>query len=316
MMGLPTKAEVASAFSSTQAFLDAIKVSEGPQGHATVGHGRWSNRDLEPTPSEERIWRWHGLAMFWFTSAFRTTGWNAVASLIATSMTWQQTFPASVLECFISALMVMAMARPGVQYHLGFQVLCRSGMGMWGSFFFIFIRGAVCIIWFGPASNSSPSISSTLRTFSKHINVVPGQVICAVPGVVVQPWQLPRNATKFLTFLVSYNIYMAPICSVWIADYLIVRRGNLHTPSVHDGTKGSLYWLWSGVNWVGVFAWTCGMVMGLPGLVGALNPGSLRSYFTAGTFYYILRLFIKAQVHPLGYEDMPTTWEYMAKDKR
>lgn len=147
--------------------------------------------------------------------------------------------------------------------------------------------------------------------------------------MVVQPWQLLRNATKFLTFLGSYNIHMAPICSVWIADYLIVRRGNLHTPSVHDGTKGSLYWLWSGVNWVGVFAWTCGMVMGLPGLVGALNPGSvgmaavnmykmgwLLSYFTAGTFYYILRLFIKAQVHPLGYEDMPTTWEYMAKDKR
>jgi NCS1 family nucleobase:cation symporter-1 len=64
-------------------------------------------------------------------------------------MTWQQTFIASVLGCFISALMVMAMARPGMKYHLGFPVLCRSVMGMWGAFFFIFIRGVVCIIWFG-----------------------------------------------------------------------------------------------------------------------------------------------------------------------
>lgn len=95
--------------------------------------------------------------MFWFTSAFGTTGWNAAASLIATGMTWEQTFIASTIGCFISALMVMAMARPGVQYHLGFPVLCRSVMGMWGSFFFVFIRGVVCIIWFGVQTVSDQS---------------------------------------------------------------------------------------------------------------------------------------------------------------
>lgn len=178
-------------------------------------------------------------------------------------------------------------------------------------------------------ANSLPFGSDIASFAPKYITIVRGQVICAILGVVVQPWQLLQNAAKFLTFLGSYNIYMAPICSVWIVDYLLVRKGNLHTPSMYDGTKGSLYWFWSGINWVGVFAWTCGMVMGLPGLVGALNPGSvsvaavnmykmgwLLSFFTAGSVYYLLRLFIKARIHPAAYEGMPTTWEYMAKEKR
>ena len=178
-------------------------------------------------------------------------------------------------------------------------------------------------------ANSLPFGSDIASFAPKYINIVRGQVICAVLGVVVQPWQLLLNAAKFLTFLGSYNIYMAPICAVWIVDYLFVRKGNLHTPSMFDGNKGSLYWFKAGVNWVGVLAWTCGMVTGLPGLIGALNPGSvsqtavnlyktgwLLSFFTAGTVYFLSCLVAKAKVYPSGYESMPRTWEYMAKEKR
>lgn len=178
-------------------------------------------------------------------------------------------------------------------------------------------------------ANSLPFGSDIASFAPKYITIVRGQVICAVLGIVIQPWQLLANAGKFLTFLGSYNIYMAPVCSVWIVDYLFIRKGNLHTPSMYDGTKGSLYWFWSGVNWVGVVAWTCGMVMGLPGLIGDLEPGSvgiaavrmynmgwLLSFFTAGTVYYVLRLFIKAEIHPPAYQGVPTTWEYMAREKR
>ncbi|SMY28631.1 unnamed protein product [Zymoseptoria tritici ST99CH_1A5] len=544
-MGLPSKTTLAAPFQSKHAFRTFLKAPEAPPGTLTVGKGRWSNRDLEPTPPSERTWQWYSLPLFWLTNAFGPTGWNAAASLIATGMTWQQTFIASVLGCFISALMVMAMARPGVQYHLGFPVLCRSVMGMWGAFFFIFIRGVVCIIWFGvqtfyaanllsvafrcmfgaswssfpntlsPSSGltsaqllcfflvwmiqlplvfvhpkkihylytikgillpistfalfgwcmstgsgtkalslandagakarsavplgwaimnginiilgtlspmlvNQPDLSrycnrtrdagwihglslfgakvlvlflglastasiqgvwgvaywniwdlldaildhywtagartgvwcvamtyvvaaiatnlganslpfgADLTSFApKYVTIVRGQIICAVLGVVVQPWLLLQNASKFLTFLSSYNIYMAPICSVWIVDYLFVRRGNLHTPSMYDGSKGSLYWFWSGVNWVGVFAWFCGMVTGLPGLVGQLQPGTvgpaavnmykmgwLLSFVTAGTVYYVLRLFVKAKIHSERYESMPRKWEYMAKEGR
>lgn len=57
-MGLPTKSQITGAFASKAAFKEAIAVPEAPAGQVTVGHGRWSNRDLEPTPPEERKWHW------------------------------------------------------------------------------------------------------------------------------------------------------------------------------------------------------------------------------------------------------------------
>jgi len=50
--------------------------------------------------------------------------------------------------------------------------------------------------------------------------------------------------------------------------------------------------------------------------VNMYKMGWLLSFFTAGSVYYLLRLFIKARIHPAAYEGMPTTWEYMAKEKR
>jgi len=41
------------------------------------------------------------------------------------------------------------MARPGARYHIGFPVIARSVMGMYGYYFFVFIRAIVCIIWYG-----------------------------------------------------------------------------------------------------------------------------------------------------------------------
>lgn len=57
-MAIPSKAKVAAAFQSKDAFLDFIKAPVAPTDRPTVGKGRWSNRDLEPTPPEERNWEW------------------------------------------------------------------------------------------------------------------------------------------------------------------------------------------------------------------------------------------------------------------
>jgi NCS1 family nucleobase:cation symporter-1 len=57
-MGIPSKAQLSSAFQSKDSFLEFIRVPDAPAGQTTVGKGRWSNRDLEPTPMEERTWKW------------------------------------------------------------------------------------------------------------------------------------------------------------------------------------------------------------------------------------------------------------------
>lgn len=57
-LSLPSKADLAAPFRSKQAFFDFVKSPEGNEGHATVGDATWSNKDLEPTPVDQRHWTW------------------------------------------------------------------------------------------------------------------------------------------------------------------------------------------------------------------------------------------------------------------
>lgn len=66
------------------------------------------------------------------------------------------------LGSFLAAVVVVLMARPGAKYHIGFPVLARSVMGMYGSYFFVFIRAIVCIIWYGIQSFYAGNILSVM----------------------------------------------------------------------------------------------------------------------------------------------------------
>lgn len=133
---MPTKGEMAAPFQSKDAFVEWIKAPEAHEGRTQVGDSRWSNKDLEPTPPEQRTWTWYNLPLYWFSNMFGTTGWNVASSLIAVGLvsyqnkasliicadqnqTWQQAFVSCVLGSLISAIIVTGMARPGVMYHLG-----------------------------------------------------------------------------------------------------------------------------------------------------------------------------------------------------
>lgn len=544
MVHLPSKAALSGPFQSKAAFIDFIKAPQAPDGHVSINNSRWTNKDLEPTPPEQRTWTWYNLPLYWFSTMFGTTGWNVPSSLIAVGLTWQQAFVSCVLGSLISGLMVVGMARPGVKYHIGYPVLARSVMGMWGSYFFVFIRAVVCIIWYGiqsyyggnflsvcfrcifgnswkdwpnklplsanvsskqllafflvwliefpftwvhpskihyiftikgfimpfatfglfgwclaygggissldtanttvTTSDSTPlgwlimsginvimgslspmlvnqpdlaryckeprdagwiqgacvffvniivfflSLASTasmqgawgtaywnlwdlldaildhywtaaaragvffvgfsfllatLATnfgansvpfgadstglFPKFLTIRRGQILCAVLGVCVVPWDLLASASAFLSFLGSYNIFMAPLCAVIIVDYWYARRGNIHVPSLYDGSKQGLYWFKGGVNYVGVFAWIGGTVMGLPGLVGQYQPqvvsqaaknmymmGWLLTFVSAAVIYTVGVTFIKPKVFPSGQESPPRDYEWLANEGR
>ncbi|KAF2798154.1 NCS1 nucleoside transporter [Melanomma pulvis-pyrius CBS 109.77] len=544
-MHFPSTSKLTARFQSKEAFIDSLKTTNTDGEHLSVGNSKWSNKDLEPTPPEDRTWTWYNLPLYWGSTAFGTAGWNAAASLIAVGLTWQQAFVSCVLGSFISALVVVGMARPGVQYHIGYPVLARSVMGMYGSMFFVFIRAAVGAIWYGIQSYYGANLMSTclrcifghkwndwpntlplsadvtskqllcfflvwllelpfcfvhprkihylftvkglimpfatfgffgwcmahgtgLKTidhqsaagqkaaaatttgwavmnginvvmgtlspmlvnqpdlaryckkprdagmlqgvsvfvakvlifflglaatssmqgeygkaywnmwdlnnaildhnwtptarfgiflvsfsylfstfgtnlgansipfgadmtglFPRYLTIRRGQVICAILGVALVPWKLIATAQTFITFLGSYNIFMAPLCAIIIVDYCFARKGNIHVPSLYRGSKGGLYWFTSGINISGVFAWISGTVMGLPGLVAAYNPtlvpqagknmykmGWILCFTTAATVYFICIKIRPPQVFPEGFDDMPVTWEYLCQEGR
>ncbi|KAF2243068.1 NCS1 nucleoside transporter [Trematosphaeria pertusa] len=543
-MHMPSVSSFTAPLRSKEAFLDAI-TTEHHGEHLAVGNAKWSNKDLEPTRPEERTWTWYNLPLYWGSTAFGTAGWNAAASLIAVGLTWRQAFASCVIGAFISALVVTGMARPGVRYHIGYPVLCRSVMGMYGSMFFIFIRAIVGAIWYGIQSyyganlmstclrcifgykwenwdntlppsadvtskqllcfflvwlmelplcfvhprrihylftvkglimpfttfglfgwcmahgtglatidaqnaagakvaattatgwaimnginvvmgtlspmlvnqpdlaryckkprdagwlqgfavffskvlifflglattssiqgaygkaywnmwdlnnaildhnwnptarfgiflvsfsylfsvfgtnlgaNSIPFGADMTGLFPKYLTIRRGQVLCAFLGVALVPWKLIATAQTFITFLGSYNIFMAPLCAIIIIDYCFARKGNIHVPSLYQGSKSGLYWFTGGVNILGVFAWIAGTVMGLPGLVAAYNPklvpqggkdmykmGWVLTFITAGTVYFVLIKIRKPRVFPTGFEDVPVSWEYLALEGR
>jgi NCS1 family nucleobase:cation symporter-1 len=121
---------------------------------------------------------------------------------------------------------------------------------------------------------------------------------------------------------------MAPLCAVIIVDYS-VRKGNIHVPSCYNGHKTGLYWFWSGVNWCGAAAWLLGTTMGIPGLIGQYEPriisnaakymymmGWILTFCTSAVTYYVMSMFVKPQIFPIGRESTPMRWEWLANEGR
>ncbi|KAK8111493.1 uncharacterized protein PG998_007950 [Apiospora kogelbergensis] len=548
MVRFPDKHAIVAPFQSAEALRDFLRAPKTVDGRGQIGNENWTNRDLEPTHVEERTWTAISLPMYWFTNMFSVTGWNVAASLIAVGLTWQQAFISAVLGCLLSSLALVFMARPGVMYHVGYPIIARVSFGMYGSYFFIFIRALVCIIWYGvqsfyganlvsvcfrcifghlwtdwpnalpakahvtskqllgffivwvaefpfmfihptnirhlftvkgiimpiatfgffgwaiangaglsaldtankagekvavatslgwavmnginvimgtlspmlvnqpdlarycqkpwhagalqgivaftakvlvlflglastavltpvlgkaysppgnlwdlldaildhywgPAarggvflvslsflfaviatnfgSNSIPFGADLTGLFPRYMTIKRGQVLCAILGIAVVPWELLANAQAFLSFLGSYNIFMAPLCGIIITDYVWAKTGNYHIPSAYNGTKSGAYWYWGGVNWLAVLAWVGGMALGLPGLAAQYQPqavsqaakdlyklGWIITFTTASVLYAAMTSVVRPRILPAGCESVPLSFECMAKNGR
>lgn len=187
--------------------------------------------------------------------------------------------------------------------------------------FFVALSFLLGVVATNLGCNSIPFGADMTGLFPRFLTIRRGQILCAVLGVAVVPWELIAGAEAFLSFLGSYNIFMAPLCAVIIVDYVYARKGNLHVPSLYDGSRTGLYWFTGGVNLLGVFAWCAGTVMGLPGLVGQYQPqlvsqaalnmyklGWVLTFVTAAGVYAACVTFVKPRIVPEGREVMGREW--------
>ncbi|KAF2400568.1 allantoin transporter [Trichodelitschia bisporula] len=183
-----------------------------------------------------------------------------------------------------------------------------------GCFFAAFGFG-LSVVTTNFGANSMPFGSDVTGLFPKFLTIKRGQVICSILGIAVVPWQLLKDAAGFLTFLGSYGIFMAPLCAIVICDYFVVRRGNYHVPSMYDPRPGGLYYGIRGWQIVPTACWVCGMVFGLPGLIGAYRPdlvaiaaihmyntGWVLTFGCAFVFYSVFGRFVfPPRIVPAGY---------------
>jgi hypothetical protein len=75
--------------------------------------------------------------------------------------------------------------------------------------------------------------------------------------------------------LIPSQFFMASVIGIMVADYYLIRRGNIHVPSLYDITPGSLYMPKpGGYELKGLLSWVVGSVIGIPGLAAVFGAGA------------------------------------------
>ena len=173
------------------------------------------------------------------------------------------------------------------------------------------------------AANCLPVGSDLTGLFPRYFNIVRGQMFCAFLSLVCVPWKMINSAQNFLTFLGSYVCFLGAAIGVMITDYYIIRRGNIHIPSLYNGTSTSPYWYYRGCNVRMFVAWAFGVAIVIHGLSGSYSIGAaqaskemyslgfLLSIATSSFFYWLFCRIWTVDVYPEGREDESKSFEIL-----
>jgi len=104
-----------------------------------------------------------------------------------------------------------------------------------------------------------------------------GMLLMACLSFLIQPWQLLNGASKFLTVLGGYGVFLGPMTGIMFADYFLLRRRQLKLTDLYDSSPKSVYWYNGGVNWRPFVAWVMGVWITLPGFATFVKYGTVQT---------------------------------------
>jgi NCS1 family nucleobase:cation symporter-1 len=122
------------ALSSKEALHDAL-LAKG----ASSDGGRY-NKDLLPTPPEDRTWQWYHFFAYYLTMTFSPSSYNLGASLISVGLQWWHGMIAAVIGSAILSIAVILNSRGATKYFIGFPVYVRAAAGVRGANLYIIVR--------------------------------------------------------------------------------------------------------------------------------------------------------------------------------
>lgn len=200
----------------------------------------------------------------------------------------------------------------------------RTGM------FFASLSLIFALVVVNLGTNCLPVGADATGLFPKYLTIKRGQVLCWLICPALAPFKMISSGTKFLTFLGSYTVMMAPIISIMIYDYFFVRKGNYHIPSFYDSSPNGLFMYDNkfGINFRAFGAWCFGVGLTISGISNSLNPGSdgkasihlyqlgfTLSFASSFVVYGILnKVFPVQDPLPSGMELRETRFEEFAQD--
>lgn len=115
-----------------------------------VPYSKWlNNKDLRPTPVEQRTWGLWTSYLFWFSAAANLSNWYSPTSFMTTGLTMWESLGCHLVGQFVSGVTMALSGRPGAVYHVGYPVIARSSFGWLGAVWPVIQRVAMSIIWNG-----------------------------------------------------------------------------------------------------------------------------------------------------------------------
>lgn len=128
------------------------------------------------------------------------------------------------------------------------------------------------------AANVVAPANSFANLAPRWISLRTGGVIAALVGTAILPWKLLADPSQYVfTWLIGYSALLGPIAGIMIADYFVVRRGDLKLDQLysHRGEYGR-------VNWRALLTLVLAIVPCVPGfLVAIAYNGWDRAGFVA-----------------------------------
>ncbi|ODV84158.1 hypothetical protein CANARDRAFT_201458 [[Candida] arabinofermentans NRRL YB-2248] len=174
-------------------------------------------------------------------------------------------------------------------------------------------------------ANCIPFAADLSGLLPKYFTIIRAQILAGLLCWAIVPWKFLQNATKFITFLGSYSIFVGPLLGYMLADYFIIRRGNIHVPSLYTLDPNGAYHFWKGCNLWALGGWCLSPIIAIPGLYRAYYPTTMTQAatdiyssgwfytFLIGFFFHLVGSYIsKPKIYPDAHKDTPTTFEYMA----
>lgn len=110
--------------------------------------------------------------------------------------------------------------------------------------------------------------------FPRFFTIRRGMLLMSAIAFIVQPWQLLNGASKFLTVLGGYGVFLGPMTGVMFADYFILRKRQIKLTDLYEHSSNSVYWYYKGINWRAPIAWAMGVWITLPGFAEFVQNGS------------------------------------------
>ncbi|KAI9827335.1 MAG: hypothetical protein M1819_006977 [Sarea resinae] len=126
---------------------DRLKVEQSHSAFAE-GHGRWTNKDLDPIPPKDRKWGVWSFIAYWISDAFNAATWQFASSIIAIGLTYRESLAIVAVGFFIISIVISFNGATGVIHHTSFPVLSRASWGFWGSYVAIVSRVILAVFWF------------------------------------------------------------------------------------------------------------------------------------------------------------------------